>query len=120
MKGSKDHPLISRYPGSVIKEYMQKEYDEFALPLGKVNRGKFEKTQHLEGKVTHIIYEPPVGRSTLEVFRNYEGALRRAGFETLFTCSKDECMVEGGAMMKLYDGYSDPWYPGQEMRYVSA
>jgi hypothetical protein len=32
--GSKDHSLVSRYPGSVITEYTAKEYDEFLLPLG--------------------------------------------------------------------------------------
>jgi len=118
-EGSEDHPLISRYPGSVIREYTQKDYDEFTLPLGRANGAKFEKSQHLEGKVTHIVYVAPQGRSTLEVFRNYQAALAGAGFETLFTCGKADCMVNGG-MLNLYDGYSDPWYPDQEMRYISA
>ncbi len=119
VEGSEDHPLISRYPGSWITNYTQKEYDEFELPLGKSTGEKFEKTQHLEGKVTAIHYEAPAGRSTLEVFRNYEGALRGAGFETLFTCAKEQCALHNG-MMKLYDGYSDPWFDGQDMRYLSA
>jgi hypothetical protein len=50
VKGSKDHPLISRYPGSIIREYVQKEYDEFLLPLDKAVKGKFDKSQRLEGK----------------------------------------------------------------------
>jgi len=29
VSSSKDHSLISRYPGSVITEYTAKEYDEF-------------------------------------------------------------------------------------------
>jgi OmpA-OmpF porin, OOP family len=48
VKGSKDHPLISRYPGSIIREYVQKEYDEFLLPLGKAVLGKFEKAHAWE------------------------------------------------------------------------
>jgi len=120
VRGSKDHPLISRYPGSWITSYTQKEYDEFVLPLGKWVRGdKAEKTQKLEGKVTAIHYEAPAGRSALEVFRNYEGALRGAGFETLFTCAREGCVV-GSRYMKLYGGYSDPWFSNQEMRYLSA
>ncbi len=87
-EGSKDHPLISRYPGSVINEYSQKAFDEYELPLSKVADGKYEKTQHLEGKVTAIYYTVPEGRSALEIFRNYESALKNAGFQELFTCSK--------------------------------
>jgi len=88
VQGSKDHPLISRYPGSTINEYGQKAFNEFELPLSKVADGKYEKTQHLEGKVTAIYYTSPEGRSALEIFRNYESALKNGGFQELFTCSK--------------------------------
>ena len=55
---STDHPLVTRYPGSVIVEYSYSEFDEVMLPLGKVNRDDvFEKIQRLEGKVTRIGYE---------------------------------------------------------------
>ncbi|MEW6482622.1 MAG: OmpA family protein [bacterium] len=32
VEGSKDHPLISRYPGSVIVHYDVKKFDEYILP----------------------------------------------------------------------------------------
>lgn len=86
--GSKDHPLISRYAGSTINRYGQKAFDEFELPLSKVADGKYDKTQHLEGKVTAIYYTTPEGRSALEVYRNYETALKNGGFQTLFSCAK--------------------------------
>jgi flagellar motor protein MotB len=86
--GSKDHPLISRYPGSVINEYGQKDFDEFELPLSKFADGKYGKTQHLEGKVTEIYYVLPEGKSALEVFRNYRSGLRTGGFQELFVCDK--------------------------------
>ena len=89
--GSKDHPLISRYPRSVITDYRMKDFDEYVLILGEyVGRGDKvvpEKTEQLEGKVTNIQYKTPAGCSVLEVFRNYEMALKKAGFQTLFTCS---------------------------------
>jgi len=88
VQGGKDHPLISRYPGSTIVEYRQKAFDEFELPLSPVADGKYAKTQHLEGKITGIYYTTPEGRSALEVSRNYESALKSAGFETLFNCAK--------------------------------
>jgi len=87
-QGSRDHPLISRYPGSQIEEYAQKAFDEFQLPLSKVSDGKYEKTQSVEGKVTAIYYTVPEGRSALEVYRNYESAMRNAGFQVLFACAK--------------------------------
>ena len=54
VEGSKDHPLISRYPGSLITEYKQEDFDEFELPLGRLKDGKGEKSQHLEGKITRL------------------------------------------------------------------
>jgi outer membrane protein OmpA-like peptidoglycan-associated protein len=91
--GSKDHPLISRYPGLVITIYNQKDFDNFLLPLGKLIPSKtFVKSQQVEGKVTRIYYEYPEDRSTLEIFRNYETALKKSGFVVLFTCdSEDTC-----------------------------
>jgi len=89
----KDHPLISRYPGSFIDHYQTSEFDEFMLPLGKLNDQRVPvKSQHLEGKITRIKYDIPPQRSILEVFRNYESSLKGAGFETLFTCAHhDQC-----------------------------
>lgn len=89
--GSKDHPLISRYPGAVIDDYSSKGYDEYTLPLGKVGQGEVAKSQRLEGKFTRIHYTIPAGRSSLEVFRNYQDALERAGFAPLFTCALAQC-----------------------------
>ncbi len=122
VSGSKDHPLISRYPGSYIERYFQKEFDEFTLPLGKLVDDKFTKSQQLEGKVTGIVYTAPEGRSVLEVFRNYQGALKKAGFATLFTCGPQECSGSGGTTGRVYGtgDYDDYWGPDHGIRYVSA
>ena len=64
---STDHPLITRYPGSTINEYAQKAFDEYELPLSKFAGGKYEKTQHLEGKITAIYYTTPEGRSSRDL-----------------------------------------------------
>lgn len=66
MEGGKDHPLISRYPGSVVQRYFQQEFEEYEFPLGKIIEDKkIEKSQRLEGKLTRIFYEGPAGRSSL-------------------------------------------------------
>ena len=90
----KDHPLISRYPGSEIHRLYPssvKQFDEIALPMGPYQKGKFTKTERLEGKVTRLVYVNPRDRSTLEIFRNYQQALTKGGFQTLFACSAAEC-----------------------------
>ena len=89
VEGSQDHPLISRYEGSVILNYEAKEFDEYTLPLGPYADNVLAEHQTLEGKVTRMMYLAPKGRSTLEVYRNYEMALKQTGFEVLFDCSKE-------------------------------
>ncbi len=123
VEGSQDHPLMSRYPGSVITRYTQKEYDELTLPLGPAKGQAFAKSQHLEGKWTRIVYSAPKGRSILEVYRNYESALQRAGFQMLFTCANEACGVMGGAQTKLNPGVFDYWTDNPRInpqRYLSA
>lgn len=87
--GSKDPSFISRYPGSYIKEYEQKEYDEYYLLLGPVKSTsdkdiKGAKTKKIAGKITKILYQCPKGRSNFEVFENYKIAIKKAGFEILY------------------------------------
>src|SRR5579863_3218896 len=78
VEGSKDHPLVSRYTGSWIIAYAFKEYDEYLFPTGKlVAEDKLQKSEHLEGKITRITYQAPQGRSTLEIYRNFENASNR-------------------------------------------
>ncbi|MBA2565364.1 MAG: hypothetical protein H0V09_08080 [Gemmatimonadetes bacterium] len=38
VEGSKDHPMVSRYAGSIVIGYEAKEFDEFELPLGPLER----------------------------------------------------------------------------------
>jgi len=116
--GSRDHPLISRYPGLVITMYSVKDFDDFLFPMGKLDpsSSKFAKSQYVEGKVTRIYYEYPENRSTLEIFRNYETALKNSGFVTLFTCdSEDTC---GYGDVRLTNDRSERWW--SQPRQLSA
>src|SRR6056297_376624 len=73
---SRDHPLISRFPGSYIRFYESKDYDEFTLPLNELNDAEFkdeykeftEKELRLEGKMTQHFYVVPENHSSLEIF----------------------------------------------------
>ena len=121
VEGSSDHPLITRYPGSYIAKYLTKEFDEFSLPLGPVDvENTITKNQHLEGKITRIVYVAPEGRTVLEVFRNYQAALKKGGFETLFTCGPQGC---GSTVANAYANSgdnSDYWGPEHGIHYISA
>jgi OmpA-OmpF porin, OOP family len=98
-KGSTDHPLVPRYKDSEIRNYNVEKFTEYTLVAGPTKRGPGsgrasaipEKPIALEGKVTTLIYRAPPDRSSLEVFRNYQEALKTAGFETLFTCARSDC-----------------------------
>jgi flagellar motor protein MotB len=115
VEGSKDSPLVSRYPGSIIIDYKTKEFDEFNLPVSKITPQGGPKTLHLEGKVTHIRYTFPHGRSTLEIYRNYETALKRAGFETVFACSGDCGLTD----VRISPDWGERWY-GESYRQLSS
>ena len=93
-----DHRLFKRYEGSLIIAYSEKAYDEYKLILGKAlnpsddsSHGKrIEKEQIVEGRITRITYLAPIGRSALEVAKNYENELQAKGAETLFSGANPE------------------------------
>lgn len=85
VEGSADHPLITRYPGSEIQTYIVENYRPYKVPLGPVTGyrtiGEWLET---EGRLTRIYYGLDGGeRSHSEVYKNYEDALKAAGFEIL-------------------------------------
>jgi outer membrane protein OmpA-like peptidoglycan-associated protein len=95
LPGGKDHPLVSRYPGSTIIEYLDKHFEGVDVPTGPVitSDGKYQwkSSERAEGQYTRIRYRSPAGRNALEVFRNFQAALQEAGFKTLYTCDLAAC-----------------------------
>jgi outer membrane protein OmpA-like peptidoglycan-associated protein len=119
VKGSKDHPLVSRYEGARIVKYSQEKFDEYTLLLGKAKARKPGAHQAVEGAVTMVRYEIDKERTTLEVFKNYEQALADAGFETLFACKNKECGGRDfGLVVIPYDGVMSDNYNDQ--RFLAA
>lgn len=96
IQGSADHPLIPRYEGSEIVKYDTEAFTDYRLLVAPAKAyGGLEKnldsTLALEGALTRITYRAPADRSALEVFRNYETALAEAGFDTVFSCDREDC-----------------------------
>ena len=113
LKGSSDSPLLPRYEGSSIVQYSMKDYDNMTIPLGKAVYGKdgyaFPEAMKVEGKVTRILYLIPPERSSLEVFRNYEGVLKEKGYVPLYGCSGKACGPYDSLAETLYG--RDKKYP---------
>jgi OmpA-OmpF porin, OOP family len=138
--GAKDHPLLSRYTGSIMVAYLAKTYDEADLVAGKFkpaadNGPPFEKMIHAEGKITRLVYNYPQDRSSVEVMRNFRAALQGAGLTIEFSCDKANCAATpedfGGAVENLKIdqnrenwpeyAYSSPFNYGRfEPRYTLA
>ena len=87
VKGGHDHPLVQRFSGSWMVGYKSNDWEQAQFPSGMtVKDGKWVEPVTVEGRVTKAIYVAPAGKSTLEVFRNYEQALVTAGFQRRFSC----------------------------------
>lgn len=98
--GAKDHPLIGRYEGSILHNQGVISFEQVVLPLGPYvsNAQGMQpgKSQKAEGKVLNYAYWGPKDRSELEVFRNYQTALTKAGFTLLYVCDEPErCRADG-------------------------
>lgn len=116
-----DHPEVARYPGSEIKVYVFREYEEAQMILSRPHRrdGKWvaDKLLPVEGRVTYVHYQAPQESSGLQVFRNYQSVLKRSGFTELFVCERpciDDNISVTKELMKARDlyfnGHQDPQY----------
>ncbi len=118
ISGSMDHPLVSRFPDSTISKYTVVNFDEFKVPLSRQDSGT-PKSQTVEGKITRITYDTPAPRSVLEVYKNYESALTRAGFKPLFSCVNNDGCGSGGPTQLGSVGAED-WSWGAGHRFLAA
>ena len=102
--GAKDHPLVGRYDGSTAVYYKQSDFDEAALlqaphdyyalfQKGEQKDRSGDDWLKLEGSVTQIRYQGPDGRSSLEVYKNFEAALAEKGFKTQYACADSKCLL---------------------------
>jgi len=89
--GSRDYPGIGRFAGSVITGYQVKDFDATRLQAAAFKDGKAADARQLEGRISRIAYRTNPGPSIIEVSRNFESQLARAGFETLLACDTDAC-----------------------------
>jgi OmpA-OmpF porin, OOP family len=89
--GAKDFPGIGRFAGSVVTGYVVKDFDAARMQAAAFKDDKPADARRLEGRITRIAYRTAPGPSILEVSRNFETQLMKAGFETLLACDTDAC-----------------------------
>lgn len=84
--------------------------------------GKPVDARQLEGRITRIAYRTPPGPSILEVSRNFETQLAKAGFETLLACDTDACggipfteAIDSLPVPQMWvDGFNYHYYAGRK------
>jgi outer membrane protein OmpA-like peptidoglycan-associated protein len=93
VRGGQDSPLLTRFTGSTLVGYSHAEWAQASFPLAREmaagDNQSFAKADTVEGEVTRLVYLGPRGKGPLEVFRNYEQALKAAGLQLKFRCELD-------------------------------
>jgi outer membrane protein OmpA-like peptidoglycan-associated protein len=73
--GCKDSPIVTRFPGSIIRSC--KELDDNAFDF---NMGNGKATKRIEGKYLELHYRYPETASKAQVLRNIHTAIKNAGY----------------------------------------
>lgn len=95
---SKDHPLVSRYEGSWIVRYNESQFDEFSYPTSPelVNYNQLKDFKTVEGAVTFIEYETPVGVTASQVFGPMKRSSARRGLGNAMVGAQGSVLVASG------------------------
>lgn len=118
--GARDFPGIGRFAGSVITGYEVKDFDAVRLQAAPFRDGRPADARRLEGRATRIAYRTGPGPSILEVARNFESQLAKAGFAALVACEADPC--GGIPFVESVDALPIPqmWIDGFDYRYYAG
>jgi len=89
---SKDHPMVSRFPGYYIADYDEQGFGAFDFLVGA------EKTQHVEGrywKIEYLLKENAKKGGPIEIGRNYSNTFTKRGGVRLL----EDLSANGGTMV---------------------
>ena len=107
-EGCKDSPLVARFPGSTIRACEHKEFESQDMPVGR-DKENGEVTKGIEGEYYRWDFNVREGLSALQLFRNFQAALQRAGYKTDFTASPDKLTMHNGSQY-VYMQFADDSY----------
>jgi outer membrane protein OmpA-like peptidoglycan-associated protein len=104
-EGCKDSPLVSRFPGGAIHSCENKEYEQADVPIN--DNGD---TKHLEGEYHYWDYGTRDGVSEIQVFRNFQTALKNGGFTIDYASSPGILVAHKGATWIFIDNRGSFYY----------
>jgi OOP family OmpA-OmpF porin len=100
-EGCKDSPLITRFPGSIIHSCDNKEYEQADFPIAD------SQQKHLEGEYHSWDIATREGTSEIQVFRNFQNALKTAGFAIDYANSPQQLVAHKGNTWIFIDNRGD-------------
>lgn len=87
-----DVPSLPRFSSSVIENYLAPSLSEIVLPTGPIASEDAQTNRRkVEGRITQIDYRLRPATATLQIARYYQGVLKDAGFQEMFSCAGDAC-----------------------------
>jgi len=105
-EGCKDSPLISRFPGGTIHSCENKEFEQADFPLSSDGG----KTKHIEGEYHSWDIATRPGTSEIQVYRNLEYALTKAGFTLDYKNPPNEFVAHKGSTWVHIESKGDYYY----------
>jgi outer membrane protein OmpA-like peptidoglycan-associated protein len=81
---AKEHRIVKFYPDSSVYEYSNTEFDAVDFITGYDRKAEQPVAASLEGRIIRYNSHHKPGTSALQVVRNYENALKKAGLTTLY------------------------------------
>lgn len=108
------------YAGSRVRDENVLAFDAYRFVVGREANGDL-RSRELEGRVTRTLYDNPSGRSTLEIARNYEQALRGQGLRVVHQCAgRDACGGTGNRESNWNNVAGMNIGVGGDFRYLAA
>jgi outer membrane protein OmpA-like peptidoglycan-associated protein len=105
-EGCKDSPLISRFPGGAIHQCDNKEYEQVDFPLNS----DASQTKHLEGEYHYWDIGTREGTSQIQVYRNFETAIAKAGYTFDYKNPPSEFVAHKGSTWIHIESKGDYYY----------
>ena len=108
-EGCKDSPLISRMPGSTINSCDNKEFQQAEMPVGKDKDGNVI-TKTFEGEYHSWDIATRQGMSEIQIFRNFETALKQAGWTLAYEDSPNTLTAHKGNNWFMLESKGEFYY----------
>lgn len=108
-EGCKDSPLITRFPGSIINSCENKEFEQADFPLGSDKDGN-ALTKHVEGDYHSWDIATREGASEIQVFRNFQAAIKAGGFTIDYANSPGQIVAHKGSTWLYIDNKGTFYY----------